>query len=197
LASQISFQLGDFGIGIGLYFALLRIVLVIVLICGLISSANIYFFNSNDYLSEEGRADINILLLGSAICTDTKWVSCPDCTCLTEGERITAQDFRENDFLPADRCQIVGNNTFVLKNDCGEVPLWVGLVNYATLIVMLLGTTLYLGKYLKDEIVKIDEDEQTAQDYSVQGKNQTCVMLFEAFAMFFTLPNNSKCFVKW
>jgi hypothetical protein len=157
--------------GIGLYFSTLRLIFFLVLISGLISVANIHFFASEDYQPIENRdAIFPSLVRGSAICTETSWVACPTCTCATN-DRVTAQSLRQEDVLPLDRCQVVDGLVFSLKNECGDIPLYVGMVNYATLILFFLVTTLYLGFFLKQQEVKFDEDEQTCQDYSVQVEN--------------------------
>lgn len=59
---------------------------------------------------------------------------------------------------------------FALKNNCDGATLSVGVYNLATIAVLILGffaTNFYLGR----AEVNFDEDEQTAQDYSVKIKN--------------------------
>lgn len=155
-------QLGDFGLGFGLYFSTLRAIGYILFVAGLISTFNIYFFASVNYRNEELS---NPLLIGSAICTRTEWVPCLDCDCGddTQGWKRT------------NRCTVTedGGLTLVLKNQCLEQPgfMWkLGLINYGAMVFMLLAI-LALGAYLKDQAAKFDEDEQTAQDYSIQISN--------------------------
>ena len=71
-------QLGDFGLGFGLYFATLRDFAVLLLVGGLLSLPNMIYFASDDY---DANPDKNLpnLLQGSAICTDRTWVPCPTC----------------------------------------------------------------------------------------------------------------------
>jgi Calcium-dependent channel, 7TM region, putative phosphate len=71
-------QLGDFGLGFGIYFATLRDFAILALLCGLLSIPNIIFFASDQYSGDQ--AGIPTLLKGSAICTDRSWVPCPNCT---------------------------------------------------------------------------------------------------------------------
>jgi hypothetical protein len=72
-------QLGDFGLGFGIYFATLRYFALLALLGGLLSVPNIVFFASSEYdaLGQEG---VPPLLHGSAICTDRTWVPCPTCS---------------------------------------------------------------------------------------------------------------------
>jgi hypothetical protein len=156
-------QLGDFGLGIGLYFATLRAIAFITLVAGLISIYNMNYFASEEYMPKEFRDQIeSFLVQGSAICTDTSWVPCPTCNC-SVGD--AADEFG---VLPADRCAVdsTGNLTFALRNNCDGTPWQLAAVNYATVIWMLISTVL-LGIYLQRQEVAFDEDEQTAQDYSV------------------------------
>ena len=152
-------QLGDFGLGIGLYFSTLRAITFITLVAGLISVYNLMYFASDDYLPSEERAEIPRLLQGSAICTATSWVPCDTCICQTGLER-------EFGTFPPDRCAVGSNLTFVLRNDCDGTPWQVGASNFAAVIWVLLAT-LSLSIYLKKQEIAFDEDEQTAQDYSI------------------------------
>jgi hypothetical protein len=121
-------QLGDFGLGIGLYFSTLRAITCIMLVAGVISIYNLIYFGSDDYLPSEYREDIPTLLTGSAICTATSWVPCDSCVCQKGLER-------EFGTFPPDRCAQSGNLTFVLRNDCDGTPWQVGAVNFASIIV--------------------------------------------------------------
>ena len=63
---------------------------------------------------------------------------------------------------------------FVVKNHCLEDPkemLKLGWVNYAVLMFLLPTIYFWLGWYLDKHTVMFDEDEQTAQDYTVLIKN--------------------------
>ena len=100
------------------------------------------------------------------MCTDAEWVPCIDCNCtdLLQGWNGTG------------RCEEVfgeGNltmTTYVVKNRCMEGNsniLVIGLVNYAVLMFQLPTIYIFLGFYLARHAVAFDNDEQTAQDYSV------------------------------
>ena len=98
----------------------------------------------------------------------TSWVPCPACNCTEEvGRRRDS-----NDVLFGNRCGIAedseGNNfTVALRNDCNAAISQLGWANYATLVFVLLAIG-YLGYYLKNQEIQFDEDEQTAQDYSIR-----------------------------
>jgi len=72
-------QLGDFGLGFGLYFATIRAYALLALLGGILSIPNIMYFASSeyDYNQQEG---VPTLLKGSAICTNRTWVPCPTCS---------------------------------------------------------------------------------------------------------------------
>jgi len=70
-------QLGDFGLGFGIYFATLRDLAFLILLGGILSIPNIVYFASDEYST--GQNDLSVLLRGSAICLDRSWVACPTC----------------------------------------------------------------------------------------------------------------------
>ena len=164
-------QLGDFGLGIGLYFSNLRILILVCFVCGCISMGNILYFASQEYDSEsEGILNMkDMFLKGSAACSSQEWVPCPECNCFDEGEDIFALDL-----LLDERCAVANatdtNGTqliFGLKNNCDGTKLSLAATNFATVVVMVICAML-MGWYLRREEERFDEDEQTAQDYSIQ-----------------------------
>jgi len=154
-------QLGDFGLGIGLYFSSLRILIVISLICGFISLPNMLYFASDEYDSNKG--DRAVLTPGSAVCTSVDWVACPTCECHDGFNPIEGS-------LPQNRCIIEDGLTFAKKNTCDGTKWDLPATNFAALIFMLI-SIMIIGWYMRREEVKFDEDEQTAQDYSIHIKN--------------------------
>ena len=165
-------QLGDFGLGIGLYFSNLRALILISLLCGFISMGNILYFASDRYdenNSSEWLSFETFTLAGSAACSDNEWVPCPDCHC-------SKPWLREEDlFLRLNRCALATNEKgeelqFALKNKCDGTTYLLAASNFATVSCICLCTFL-MGRYMKREEVKFDEDVQTAQDYSIQIKN--------------------------
>jgi len=153
-------QLGDFGLGIGLYFSSLRILIVISLICGFISLPNMLYFASDEYNINGGQA---VKTPGSAVCTSVDWVPCPTCECHDGFNYIEGR-------LPQSRCIIEDGLTFAKKNTCDGTKWDLPATNFAALIFMLI-SIMIMGWYMRREEVKFDEDEQTAQDYSIHIKN--------------------------
>jgi hypothetical protein len=190
-------QLGDFGLGIGLYFSTLRAIAFVTFILGLISVYNIKYFASDEYLPLSYRDLItNKPTIGSAICTNTRkystrhctwdhrfreyvvsynraaWVPCPGCNCTAPNASTRGTN---NNELMFNRCgDIVTESGEVLrvalKNDCDGTVRQLGAVNYITVILLFIATAA-LGEYLRRQEVQFDEDEQTAQDYSVRITN--------------------------
>lgn len=64
-------QLGDWGVGWGLYFASVRGTMVLCLVAGLCSIPNMIFFASPEYSVGQDTVT-NPMLLASTICTDTR-----------------------------------------------------------------------------------------------------------------------------
>lgn len=157
-------QLGDFGIGLGLYFSSLRAVAFITLIAGCINLPNIMYFASDDYSSQQ--PDVNILLKGSAICTEQAWVPCPTCT----PEQFFKAESRiagATTVTPDGELQTL---VFALKNACDGAKFQVGIVNMASLGFILLAMSI-LALYQRRKQIVFDEQEQTAQDYSIEISN--------------------------
>lgn len=152
-------QLGDFGLGLGLYFSMLRALFVLTLLAGILNIANLKYFSSNEY--SQGQTDVQALLRGSAICTDQKWVICTDCD--------TAGDWKD-DRIAVGVSKGNTNVTFALRNQCDGPTIQQGMINYATLIFVVIGIVI-LNRYMKRMEVAFDEDMQTAQDYSIVVEN--------------------------
>jgi len=151
-------QLGDWGLGVGLYFSTLRAITVLTFLAGILNTPNFMYFSQDEYSANQ--PGIQTVLRGSAICTRTVWVPCPGCE---------EKDF-ENKRLAngTDSNGVVA--TFALHNDCDGPTIEQGMVNFATLIFVMLGT-ISLNVYLRRMEIAFDEDEQTAQDYSVVVNN--------------------------
>jgi hypothetical protein len=145
-------QLGDFGLGIGLYFSTLRAMSLMAIAAGIIHIPNLMYFASEEY--SNGQPEVNDALKGSAICTKTEWVPCPNCT----------QDQFQDHSRIVDITN--ANATFAMKNLCEGATYQTGFVNLACLI-FILAAIMVFSEYMKRAEVKFDEDEQTAQDYSV------------------------------
>jgi hypothetical protein len=150
-------QLGDFGLGMGLYFSTLRALAVLMFCAGLLNIPN--FMSLGDASSTQS----SLLLRGSAICTRTMWVPCPDCA---------PRDFSAQSLYRLGTASNSNGNSFMvaLKNECDDATMAQGLVSLATLVLIVVGV-LVMNVYLTRMEVAFDEDEQTAQDYSVMISN--------------------------
>lgn len=154
-------QLGDFGIGVGLYFSTLRALMVLTLLAGFLNIPNFIYYSSEQYNQNPMQEVSQVLLDGSAICTDTSWVPCPHCTeSHFASERIgQGRNLATNETV-----------RFALRNNCEGVTIQTGMINYATFWLMVVGSII-MNLYLNRMIVVFDEDEQTATDYSIQILN--------------------------
>ena len=166
-------QLGDWGLGVGLYFSTLRAVMLLTLVAGLCSLPNMLYFASNDYNVQPQESISNRLLQASAICTDTSWVLCTDCRTETDyfadnrlqTGNLTTTTTTLDTFQAAQR-----QATFALRNNCEGATYRTGIVSFVTLVLLVVGMSV-LTRYLNAMEVAFDEDEQTAQDYSILVQN--------------------------
>lgn len=71
-------QMGDFGIGYGLYFSTIRSIAILSFILGIINIPTMAYFASDTYSGP--KPEVPGFRRASAICTDQDWVPCPNCT---------------------------------------------------------------------------------------------------------------------
>jgi Calcium-activated chloride channel len=171
-------QLGDFGLGVGLYFSTLRAITIITLLAGILNIPNFIYFSSSQYNDPASNPtavwnftqNAKLFVRGSAICVDTSWVYCDDC--VNPITNVTGAKQK----LPKDRLTNATNTVtgdvgyFALKNNCVGTTIEQAMISYATLLFLLL-STIGLNVYLNRMEVTFDEDEQTAQDYSIIIEN--------------------------
>ena len=134
-----------------MYFSTLRALTLMVLAAGLIHIPNFIYFSGAEYSANQ--TNVTSLTRGSAICTETAWVVCTDCV---------EEDFKGDSFVR----DPVTNTTFTRKNLCDGATLDSGMVNYIALMFIVVAA-FGLNRYLHHMEVQFDEDEQTAQDYSI------------------------------
>jgi hypothetical protein len=160
-------QLGDFGLGVGLYFGTLRALQVLLLLGGLLNIPNMVFFSSEEY--SESQKNTTWHMRGSAACDVHEWVPCMDC--FKEGELFPLTAV-ENNLRVKNVTNAATNEkmTFILKNSCDGAVFSVGMTNFGTVILLIVGL-LFVSYYLKKKQVEFDIDEQTAQDYSITIHN--------------------------
>lgn len=149
-------ELGDWGLGVGLYFTTMQAMGIVTFVAGLLSIPNIIYYSSDTY--SDNQDGVSAHLKGSAICTDTTWVPCGTCSFGDFADRrIGLGTSLEN---PEDE------TIFVLRNNCEGATIRTGIVNLVVLFVTIVGVAIMQWYIIRAE-VKFDEDEQTAQDYSI------------------------------
>lgn len=146
--------MGDFGLGIGLYFSTLRALTILTFLAGLLNIPNLIYYSSDEY--SDGQHEVPNLIKGSAICTREVWVPCEGCL---------AEDFEGHRWANTSSGLV-----FALRNACVGATFQQGMINYGTLLLVLVGI-LVLNRYQKKCEIAFDEDEQTAQDYSIRIQN--------------------------
>ena len=180
-------QLGDWGLGFGLYFSTLRAVCILTFLAGLLNIPNILYFMSDEYTNLNNvstNPDSGIMVRwpkkiwarGSGGCPNQQWVPCPDCTVddpsvwITDGLDPTRFANGTLDAGTNDSGLTPSFLVFALRNNCQINTTQTGFINYATLFV-LIGGICMLQLYLKGMTLLFDEDEQTAKDYSIIIRN--------------------------
>ena len=119
----------EWGTGIDLYFISLRFFSALMLLCGIINLPAIAFYAGDVYNGGAAPAN-NYILRGSAVCTNTEWVSCSDCT--PEQWADDPKRYRESD------------NTY-LRNKCGRGDdlTTIGYTSLATIVVVMLSLVVF------------------------------------------------------
>lgn len=158
-------DMADFGIGVGMYFDMVRFFGIVALIAGFMSTPSILFF-MNDYSSDDREGIQNSLNVGSAICTNTTWVPCPNCTMDVFDSWPT-----KTDKPPRIANATVGDSGlfFIRKNNC-ELNSTFSIMNLATIFFFAFATLVFMFLQRKMR-ARLDEGEQTSSDYSIQVKN--------------------------
>lgn len=104
------------------------------------------------------------------------WVPCNDCYCnsTSQGWAFPRQNVRCFDTNETTDGRLLDERfTFVLKNRClqdSSAILTLGLINYGVMLFLLPTIYIFLGYYLERHAIEFDEDEQSAQDYSIVVK---------------------------
>ena len=155
-------QMGDFGLGVGLYFATLRAMTVLMILAGLMNIPNIRYFMSNKY--SKAQQGVKWYLKGSAVCNVQEWVPCPTCT--SDDFKDIEERFLQNVIIGVEEQELI----LGLRNNCDGATFRVGMVNFGTTLLVLVGV-IALRFYLQKKEIEFDLDEQTAQDYSIAVRN--------------------------
>ena len=141
-----------------MYFNALKSLAIILFLAGLISIANISYFRSNDYVGQDSLATH---LKGSAICTNTSFELCPNCTADDWNTFPVTKD-RYGTATKEDGSQL----NFILVNNCSMSNMF-GIISYVTMVFVLVSITIFI--YWEFETaVAFDVAQQTATDYSIK-----------------------------
>lgn len=152
-------DMADFGIGVGMYFSMVRYLAVMCFIAGCLSIPNLVFFLSDQY--SDGQKGISSFKnAGSAICTRTAYQPCPTCT---------IDDMKEQG---GDRWIIEGSSPidgstvmFIKKNQCAINESF-GALTLATIFFVTLSMFLFIFNQRRMRF-KLDAQEYTTSDYSI------------------------------
>mmetsp|Transcript_33207 Transcript_33207/g.71749 ORF Transcript_33207/g.71749 Transcript_33207/m.71749 type:complete len:1011 (-) Transcript_33207:218-3250(-) len=170
-------SLSDWGIGMSMYFASLRSTAFILIFVGALNVVNILYYSSDDYDQGPGllKFDISLsaMLQYSAVCTDREWVVCanPDGAdaCGDSGEWDTI--FTKKYYGTAIDDSNDGKKvTLIHRTTCDMAELLPGVINYTTLMILILLLTLYMW-YLGKRELRFDEDNTTPSDYTLVVRN--------------------------
>ena len=151
-------DLDSWGIGVVVYFNVLKKMCIIFFIIGLLNIPNIWYFREN--LNTEMELDIfTFITFGTAICDDFEWVECENCADKPEFKNDLGASVIGND-----------NITRYRRYNCEAVSLLTGSISLATLFTLLLGF-LYLVSSVTKREGTADTSKISSSDYSIMVMN--------------------------
>lgn len=162
-------DMGDFGIGVGMYYNTLRFLTIMCFLAGCINIPTMRYFSSN-YKTESGNSFNstvekvkNFALKSSAMCSNVSWELCPSCT----------EDDWEKFPSTNDRIAKGANSGaftyFIKKNECSINESY-GIITITTLILFTVGM-FYFMLTQKRRIDFYDKEELATPDYSIEITN--------------------------
>jgi len=148
-------ELKDFGTGIAVYFETLWYLFLMLLTASVLYIPSIIYYNSNEY-DDSRRNDVSDgVLRGSLVCTDMKFVPCPNCT-MNDPEREEVPN----------EIGFVDSLVFVMKNKCSPLR-WQEGMNHVAVVIFIIFGIVYLNFKQKKMELEFDESMLTASDYSI------------------------------
>ena len=152
------------GIGVVLYFNMLKAMSIILLLIGIINIPNVLYFGSFEYSGGESgghteMSPIAKLASGTALCTEREWVLCPTCD---------LEQWRRN--FDLESTQFMNGLLYIQRNTCQGLTNWNARVNYASLILIIVGFffTMY-HQYMST--LAADEGRISSSDYTIVINN--------------------------
>jgi hypothetical protein len=179
-------ELADFGVGVAVYFFTLRSLSIVLLVAGVLSAPNMYYFWSDAYnpVNDDEEFTKHAIVRTSAVCTNKSWQACPNCTrsqwdgfssaydryaqatrSVTDSNNTTTgSDDNDND-----NDEIQQQFVFILVTHC-RISKWAGIVSMISMVVVCI--SIYIVSYIsRQREVEFDEAQQTASDYSIEILN--------------------------
>lgn len=157
-----------------MYFNSLYAVIVIFILAGCLNVANMMYYESDNYdpnrmsLTKDNLLSMWQLLQFSAICTDREWVVCAEgCK---ENVEWWSNTFTNSYYGTAIDPVTQNEVTLISRTTCTPAELNTGMINYGTLMLLILCMSVY-NWYLSKKEVRFDEDNTTAADYSLVVHN--------------------------
>jgi len=154
-------DMGDFGIGVGLYFSALQYFAVMTFLAGIINIPAMLYLRS-DQFSPSNRDTLDPLLTVSTVCTEWAWHPCPTCSTKqpTDYSALLAFGTATDGTTPL---------PFIRVNDCSLNNIF-GVSTYVSLLFVVVAIYL-INWFQMRRAVELDEAVQTTQDYSIKIKN--------------------------
>ena len=151
----------------GMYFSSLSTLCIIFLLVGCLNIANMVYYSSPAYdpNTTEGWNLVNMLHY-SAVCTDREWV-----VCTTGCDTPENKEYWDNIEFTGGYFGTASDGTVLIsKTTCNPATFEQGMINYGTLMLLILCMSLYMW-YLSKREIRFDEDNTSAPDYTVVVHN--------------------------
>lgn len=169
-------SLSDWGIGMGMYFSSLSTLCIIFILAGCLNIYNMIYYSSPEYDISQIEWNLVDMLHFSVVCTDREWVVCADTTDTTNENGVTsckneeALGYWDSIFTNSYYGTAEDGTVLINKTTCNPATFKQGMVNYGTLMLLILCMSLYMW-YLSKREIRFDEDNTSAPDYTVVVHN--------------------------
>ena len=148
-------ELGEFGIGVGAYFLTMRYLTLMCILVSLFYLPTILYYAGSDYDDTEYDYS-SFAVRGSAICLNTRWVPCDDCSDANfESDRIASFTLTNTTY------------TFAKKNLCEGGTIGLGL-NHIIVLLFVVSSIYVMGIFNEKAEDRLDEANLTTSDYSIK-----------------------------
>jgi len=169
-------SLSDWGIGMGMYFSSLSTLCIIFILAGCLNIYNMIYYSSPEYDISQIEWNLVDMLHFSVVCTDREWVVCADTTDTTNENGVSsckseeALGYWDSIFTNSYYGVTEDGTVLINKTTCNPATFKQGMVNYGTLMLLILCMSLYMW-YLSKREIRFDEDNTSAPDYTVVVHN--------------------------